>query len=123
MLDWLYEWIKNIAFYMIIVSVIFKVLPGNTYQKYIQFFSGIVLILLVFMPIVRIAGKEQTIEEFYQNHAYEQKKEEFELMEKYFTETDIFDFLPEEYMQEADQVQETENGEQIMIAPVTIGGS
>lgn len=121
MLDWLYEWIKNIAFYMIIVSVIFKVLPGNGYQKYIQFFSGIVLILLVFLPIVRILGKEQTIKDLYEGYSYEQKKEEMEMMEKYFTDTDILDFLPEEYLQEGEGQGEQLENETVRIEPVVIG--
>lgn len=121
MLDWLYEWIKNIAFYMIIVSVIFKVLPGNGYQKYIQFFSGIVLILLVFLPIVRILGKEQTIKDLYEGYSYEQKKEEMEMMEKYFTDTDILDFLPEEYLQDGVGQGEQLENETVRIEPVVIG--
>lgn len=120
MLDWLYEWIKNIAFYMIIVSVIFKVLPGNGYQKYIQFFSGIVLILLVFLPIVRILGKEQTIKDLYEGYSYEQKKEEMEMMEKYFIDTDILDFLPEEYLQEGEGQGEQLENETVRIEPVVI---
>lgn len=121
MLDWLYEWIKNIAFYMIIVSVIFKVLPGNGYQKYIQFFSGIVLILLVFLPIVRMLGKEQTIKDLYEGYSYEQKKEEMEMMEKYFTDTDILDFLPEEYLQDGVGQGEQLENETVRIEPVVIG--
>lgn len=121
MLDWLYEWIKNIAFYMIIVSVIFKVLPGNGYQKYIQFFSGIVLILLVFLPIVRILGKERTIKDLYEGYSYEQKKEEMEMMGKYFTDTDILDFLPEEYLQEGEGQGELSENDMVRIAPVVIG--
>lgn len=121
MLDWLYEWIKNIAFYMIIVSVIFKVLPGNGYQKYIQFFSGIVLILFVFLPIVRVLGKEQTIKDLYEGYSYEQKKEEMEMMEKYFTDTDILDFLPEEYLQEGEGQGEQLENETVRIEPVVIG--
>lgn len=121
MLDWLYEWIKNLAFYMIIVSVIFKVLPGNGYQKYIQFFSGIVLILLVFLPIVRILGKEQTIKDLYEGYSYEQKKEEMEMMENYFTDTDILDFLPEEYLQEGEGQGEQSENETVRIEPVVIG--
>ncbi|MEE1085993.1 MAG: stage III sporulation protein AF [Schaedlerella sp.] len=115
MLDWLYEWIKNLAFYMILISIVFKVLPGNQYGKYIQFFSGIVLILLVFMPVIRLAGKEEKITELYQNNEYEQQKKEIERMEKYFTEAELIDFLPEEYLQEEENVNEIE------IAPVVIG--
>lgn len=121
-LDWLYEWIKNIAFYMIIVSVVLNVLPGNRYQKYIQFFSGIVLILLAFLPIVRLTGKEQTIKELYEGYSYKQKKEEFEQMEKYFTDTDILEFLPEEYLQDEEgQEEKQQENERVKIDSIVIG--
>lgn len=121
-MDVIYEWIKNIAFYMIIVSVVLKVLPGNQYQKYIQFFSGIILIILVFLPIIRLARKEQTVKELYEGYTYEQKKEEFEQMEKYFTDTDILDFLPEEYLQDEEtQEKKQQETERVRIAPIVIG--
>lgn len=121
-MDVIYEWIKNIAFYMISVSVVLKVLPGNQYQKYIQFFTGIILIILVFLPIIRLAGKEQTVKELYEGYTYEQKKEEFEQMEKYFTDTDILDFLPEEYLQDEEtQEKKQQETEWVRIAPIIIG--
>lgn len=121
-MDVIYEWIKNIAFYMISVSVVLKVLPGNQYQKYIQFFTGIILIILVFLPIIRLAGKEQTVKELYEGYTYEQKKEEFEQMEKYFTDTDILDFFPEEYLQDEEaQEKKQQETERVRIAPIVIG--
>lgn len=115
-MDWLYEWIQNIAFYMIMVSVVLKVLPGKQYNKYIQFYSGIILILLVFLPIIRIAGAEKDIFEIYKNNEYIQEKKEMELMEKYFTEADLIEFIPEEYIEESE-----EENENIQIETIRIG--
>lgn len=116
MLDWIYEWIKNICFYMILISAVLKALPGKTYEKYIQFFSGAVLILLLATPILRLSGMENTISELYRNNEYLQERQEIEMMEKYFEEADLLEFLPEEYTE-----QSAEEGETIEIAPIEAG--
>lgn len=114
MFDWIYEWIKNLCFYMILVSAFLKVLPGKEYDKYIQFFSGVVLILLLLTPILRLSGMEDSIFELYQSNEYKMEKKEIEMMEKYFQEADILDFIPEEY-------SETKDENIIEIEPVEIG--
>ena len=38
MLEYIYEWIGNIAFYMIMVTAVLHLLPNSDYQKYIRFF-------------------------------------------------------------------------------------
>ena len=41
------EWIQNIAVYLIISAAILHAVPENGYRKYIRFFTGLVLILLL----------------------------------------------------------------------------
>ena len=50
MLEELYGWIQNIAVYLIVTSAIMHAIPGKEYEKYVRFFSGLVLILLLFTP-------------------------------------------------------------------------
>ena len=45
-----YGWVKNIIYYMIFLSVVNNLLADSKYGKYIRFFSGMVLILLVVSP-------------------------------------------------------------------------
>ena len=45
-----YGWVKNIIYYMIFLSVVSNLLADSKYGKYIRFFSGMVLILLVVSP-------------------------------------------------------------------------
>ena len=49
MFAFLYEWIRNVAFYIVIITAVIQILPNNTYKKYIHFFTGLVLILLLKM--------------------------------------------------------------------------
>ena len=53
MLEYIYEWIGNIAFYMIMVTAVLHLLPNSDYQKYIRFFTGLVLIALLLTPVLK----------------------------------------------------------------------
>lgn len=67
MLDYIYQWIENIAFYLVIIVAMMQMIPGNSYKKYIQFFAGMILILMMTGPILRIFGMEGYQSEEYQN--------------------------------------------------------
>ena len=56
MLDYIYDWIENIAFYLVILVAVMQMIPQNSYQKYIRFFAGMILILMLAGPIVKLFG-------------------------------------------------------------------
>lgn len=62
----IYEWIENIAFYLIILVAIMQMIPNNSYQKYIRFFAGMILILLLAGPILKLFDMEDYQEQEYQ---------------------------------------------------------
>ena len=72
MLDTVYSWMKNTAFYLVIMTAVLEVLPGNTYKKYVRFFTGLVLILLVLSPVLKWTG---TVDTF--RFEYKQQEEKF----------------------------------------------
>lgn len=86
MLTYLYEWIENIAFYMVIITVAMQMIPNNSYKKYIRFFTGLILILMLANPILKIFGMEQELQEFYKSAEYQQKVKEIERATKYLEE-------------------------------------
>ena len=43
----LYEWVRQIAYVMVLISVIMQLAAGKQYQKYIRLYTGIVLILFI----------------------------------------------------------------------------
>lgn len=63
MLDYIYEWIENIAFYMVLVVAAMQMVSGESYKKYIRFFAGMILILMLIGPIIKIVGMERGLEE------------------------------------------------------------
>lgn len=83
MLEYLYQWIENIAFYLIIFTVAMQMIPNNSYKKYIQFFTGLILIIMLAGPILKIFGTEQDFREFYKSAEYQQKVREIEEATKY----------------------------------------
>lgn len=106
MFDFLYEWIQNLAFYLVIITAVVQILPGKSYRKYIQFFSGMVMILLMLTPLLRLTGMETNFYELYHDQEYSMEKEEIERRESYFQNLDVLDFLPEEYQVEAGKEKE-----------------
>lgn len=75
MLNYIYEWIENVAFYMVLVVAFMQMIPGESYKKYIRFFVGLILILMLTGPLFKLLGI---------NKIYNQKyKKEFEEIQEY----------------------------------------
>lgn len=93
----LYDWIQNIAVYLIVVSAVMHAVPGKEYEKYIRFFSGLILILLLFMPLMNLTGIADEFVSLYKSQEYEMNRREIENAEEMIRDADILDFVPEEY--------------------------
>ena len=76
MLQQLYGWIQNIAVYLIVAAAVMHAIPGKDYGKYVRFFSGLVLILLLFTPVMSLTGMSGRFQELYQSGLYEMEKAE-----------------------------------------------
>lgn len=78
MLEYIYVWIGNIAFYMIMVTAVLHLLPNSDYQKYIRFFTGLVLVILLATPILKIFGMEKDLVNLYDSSAYQEQMKKIE---------------------------------------------
>lgn len=47
----IYEWVRNITYYLIFITVVTNILPNKKYEKYLKLFAGMVLILIVLKPV------------------------------------------------------------------------
>lgn len=47
MKELLYGWIRDVAFYTLLMNVVLHVLPEESQRKYLRFFMGIVLMIVV----------------------------------------------------------------------------
>ena len=82
MFAYLYEWIRNVAFYLVLVTALLHVLPEFGYQKYIRFFTGLVLILLVLAPVLKLFQMEEELRDAYRDDSWLEQLEEIEGVEE-----------------------------------------
>ncbi|KMZ54746.1 stage III sporulation protein AF [Dorea sp. D27] len=103
MFQYLYEWIQNIAFYMVLVMAAVQVLPNTGYKKYIRFFTGLVLILMLATPIFKIFGMDERLADVYNNEAYKEEIERIEDSTRYLEDVDASDYLGTREEEEEDE--------------------
>ena len=68
-MEWLARWVRNLAFYFIFLSVLMNVIPQGEERKYIRFFMGLLLILVLIQPLLT-AGQRQEYEDFSMEKKY-----------------------------------------------------
>jgi len=78
MFDYVYEWLKNLVFYMILVTAVMQVIPGRGYEKYIRFFCGLILVILLTTPLFSLMGAKEHFKELYDGAEYERMQREME---------------------------------------------
>ncbi|MBS6196122.1 MAG: stage III sporulation protein AF [Clostridiales bacterium] len=61
-MEWLAQWVRNLAFYFIFLSAVMNFIPGGEEKKYIRFFMGMLLILVMLQPLLQISGLDGKIE-------------------------------------------------------------
>lgn len=54
MFEYLYKWLQELSYYLILVTAVTNVLPSNAYRKYIRFFTGLILILMLLTPVMNL---------------------------------------------------------------------
>lgn len=47
----LYGWMKSIVIYLILSGILINLAPANSYKKYINFFMGLMLLIIVAKPL------------------------------------------------------------------------
>lgn len=82
MFAYLYEWIRNVAFYLVLVTALLHVLPRSGYQKYIRFFTGLVLILLVLAPVLKLFQMEEELRDACRDDSWLEQLEEIKGVEE-----------------------------------------
>lgn len=58
-MEWIYEWIRGLVFYLILMTMVLNLLPDKKYEKYLRLFTGMIFILLVFRPFLDMSGMEE----------------------------------------------------------------
>lgn len=88
MFEYIYEWLWNFVCYMVLMTAFIQILPENSYQKYLRFFFGLILILLLATPAFRLLGMETQFHELYQKSEYRRMLNEIENNKTYLKESE-----------------------------------
>ncbi len=65
-MEGVFTWVKNIACFTILTTVIIHILPSNKYEKYLKLYLGLLLILLMISPFAKLFHLDKVMEEFFQ---------------------------------------------------------
>ena len=49
-----FSWVRGIVFYLIFVSLLYQLLPGEKYKKYVHVCAGMIFVLVVMTPLLRL---------------------------------------------------------------------
>ena len=78
MVDYLYQWLENLSFYLVMVHIVIQLIPNNSYKKYIRFYTGMLLIVLLIGPVLKLLGIEKSFKDVYNNAEYKRQIKEIE---------------------------------------------
>ncbi len=77
MLSGIYQWVLNIAVCLIFMSLILKLLPEKAYAKYVRYFMGMVLLLVVLEPVGNLFHLDEVMEELEQGFESSAREDRF----------------------------------------------
>lgn len=75
-MDTVYAWMRNIIFYYIFLSAVMNFLPDNSYKKYIRFFMGVLLIVLLLTPVFQFFQMKGSLDDFLNKRTLEEAFQE-----------------------------------------------
>ena len=121
MTEAIYDWMKNLVFFFLFMAAILNCLPDNQYRKYVQFFLGLVLLVLLAGPLLKAVNLDIILKDTLssevldeelrssKNAAYSVEGVQEELLENAYAkeiERQISDMLAEQKIQ-VDKIQVT----------------
>ena len=51
-MGYVFTWVKNLVCFYLLLTVVLHLLPRQSYRKYVRFFSGMLLTILVVSPVL-----------------------------------------------------------------------
>ena len=57
------EWIQNIVVFLLLMSLVRHLIPGDSYGKYIRLTRGMILIMVLLMPVTKLLNMEAWIDQ------------------------------------------------------------
>lgn len=111
MFQYLYEWMRGIAYFMVLITILMHIIPDQGYQKYIRFFTGILLVVLFLTPVWKLIGMGEDVQKIYKGSVYEETVEQIQEAGSYLTDMG----------QGNQQIEEMEEEKEIKVEEIQIG--
>ncbi|MCI8813868.1 MAG: stage III sporulation protein AF [Lachnospiraceae bacterium] len=68
-----YQWVRNLAVYYIILTALMHIMPNSQYGRYIRYFMGILLILILASPLFNLLHLEERMNELFHKKMLEEE--------------------------------------------------
>lgn len=78
-----YEWVRNLVYYLIATNLILQLLPDHSSKKYLRFFIGLMLMVLMAKPALELLQIKDSFTTFYLENEIEQNRKEMEDAARY----------------------------------------
>lgn len=70
MMNMLLEYVRNIGYFLILMSLVSNVMPDNSYKKYCRMFCGLILMVLVINPFYDFINLDGDLSDAFANASY-----------------------------------------------------
>jgi stage III sporulation protein AF len=86
----IYRWMNSLAVFYILFTMVLHLVPDGKYEKYVRFFMGLLLLLMMAAPVFFILGKGEELLEsfdsFYQQESLTKEQEELQNLQEVYLE-------------------------------------
>ncbi|MDD4111943.1 MAG: stage III sporulation protein AF [Herbinix sp.] len=74
----IYEWVRNIVIYLILNTIIMNLLGSSSYKKYISIVSGMILLLIVVSPFLKLLNMDEILDYYLNANIYQADVSDFQ---------------------------------------------
>ncbi len=78
-MEYLMGWVRQIALFLIFMTLFYQLVPSSGYQRYIRFFASLILVILTLNPLLSLFQMQDDLEWNQELFSYPQEVEEFRL--------------------------------------------
>ena len=76
MTEAIYSWMQNLVCYFILLSAVMNLLPDSSYKKYIRYYMGLLLILVMLSPVFDITHIQEQIDAYISESLEEEEEKD-----------------------------------------------
>ncbi len=74
----IYEWVRNIVIYLILNTIIMNLLGNSSYKKYVSIVSGMILLLIVVTPFLKLFNIDEILDYYLNANIYQADVSDFQ---------------------------------------------